>query len=79
MKKGRRKPSFSLAQRVGFEPTDTFLHHTISNRARSTTPPSLHSLFIIYHSYKNCKCFRDCFYKKRSDFDKKSLRFIFFV
>ena len=33
---------FLLAQRKGFEPLDTFLHHTISNRARSTTPPSLH-------------------------------------
>ena len=30
-----------LAQRKGFEPLDTFLHHTISNRARSTAPPSL--------------------------------------
>ena len=37
----------SLAQREGFEPSDTFLHHTISNRARSTAPPSLHSLYII--------------------------------
>ena len=26
-----RRPRFLLAQRVGFEPTDTSLHHTISN------------------------------------------------
>lgn len=31
-----------LAQRKGFEPLYTFLHNTISNRARSTAPPSLH-------------------------------------
>ena len=41
--------SFSaLAQREGFEPSDTFLHHTISNRARSTAPPSLQTAFILY-------------------------------
>ena len=38
----------SLAQREGFEPSDTFLHHTISNRARSTAPPSLQTAFILY-------------------------------
>ena len=30
-----------LAQRKGFEPLYTFLHNTISNRARSAAPPSL--------------------------------------
>ena len=32
----------NMAQRKGFEPLYTFLHNTISNRARSTAPPSLH-------------------------------------
>ena len=40
--------SFFVAQRVGFEPTDTFLHHTISNRARSTAPPSLQTAYLLY-------------------------------
>ncbi len=31
-----------LAQREGFEPPYVFLRNTISSRARSTTPPSLH-------------------------------------
>ena len=35
-----------LAQRKGFEPLDTSLHHTISNRARSTTPPSLQASLL---------------------------------
>ena len=37
-----------LAQRKGFEPLYTFLHNTISNRARSTAPPSLQTAFILY-------------------------------
>ena len=41
-------PSFFLAQRKGFEPLYTFLHNTISNRARSTAPPSLQTAFILY-------------------------------
>ena len=40
----------SVAQRKGFEPLYTFLHNTISNRARSAAPPSLHSFYIIYYS-----------------------------
>ena len=41
-KKGYVKDiSFFVAQRKGFEPLYTFLHNTISNRARSTAPPSL--------------------------------------
>ena len=40
-----------LAQRKGFEPLDTFLHHTISNRARSTAPPSLQNACIFYNKY----------------------------
>ena len=40
--------SLFVAQREGFEPSDTFLHHTISNRARSTAPPSLQTAFILY-------------------------------
>ncbi len=41
--------SFSaLAQREGFEPSYTFLHNTISNRARSAAPPSLQTAFILY-------------------------------
>ena len=38
-----------LAQRKGFEPLDTFLHHTISNRARSTAPPSLQNACLFYN------------------------------
>lgn len=38
----------SVAQRKGFEPLYTFLHNTISNRARSTAPPSLQTAFILY-------------------------------
>ena len=37
-----------LAQREGFEPSYTFLHNTISNRARSAAPPSLQTAFILY-------------------------------
>ena len=39
-----------LAQREGFEPSYTFLHNTISNRARSTAPPSLQQLlyYILF-------------------------------
>ena len=40
----------NMAQRKGFEPLDTFLHHTISNRARSTAPPSLQYLLILQHT-----------------------------
>ncbi len=40
-------PVFFLAHRKGFEPLYTFLHNTISNRARSTAPPSLHSVYYI--------------------------------
>ena len=40
--------SFFVAQRKGFEPLYTFLHNTISNRARSTAPPSLQTAFILY-------------------------------
>lgn len=43
--------SLFLAQRKGFEPLDTFLHHTISNRARSTAPPSLQNACIFYNKY----------------------------
>lgn len=42
-----------MAQREGFEPSDTFLHHTISNRARSTAPPSLHHCYYILSNKKN--------------------------
>ena len=38
-----------MAQRKGFEPLDTFLHHTISNRARSTAPPSLQNACLFYN------------------------------
>lgn len=48
-----RKPFYLLAQREGFEPSDTFLHHTISNRARSTAPPSLHHCYYILSDKKN--------------------------
>ena len=41
-----------VAQRRGFEPPYVFLRNTISSRARSTAPPSLHRLFII-HLYSN--------------------------
>lgn len=37
-----------LAQRKGFEPLYTFLHNTISNRARSTAPPSLQTAYLLY-------------------------------
>ena len=40
--------SFFVAQRKVFEPLYTFLHNTISNRARSTAPPSLHTAYILY-------------------------------
>ena len=40
--------SLFVAQRKGFEPLYTFLHNTISNRARSTAPPSLQTAFILY-------------------------------
>ena len=43
------KRAFCLAQRKGFEPLDTFLHHTISNRARSTAPPSLQNACLFYN------------------------------
>ena len=39
---------FCVAQRKGFEPLYTFLHNTISNRARSTAPPSLQKAFLLY-------------------------------
>ncbi len=42
------QPFIFLAQREGFEPSYTFLHNTISNRARSTAPPSLQTAFILY-------------------------------
>ena len=47
-KKTPKKVSFFVAQRKGFEPLYTFLHNTISNRARSTAPPSLQTAFILY-------------------------------
>lgn len=37
-----------LAQRKGFEPLYTFLHNTISNRARSAAPPSLQQAYLLY-------------------------------
>ena len=37
-----------MAQRKGFEPLYTFLHNTISNRARSTAPPSLQTAYLLY-------------------------------
>ncbi len=37
-----------MAQRKGFEPLYTFLHNTISNRARSAAPPSLQSSIIVH-------------------------------
>ena len=40
-KERAQAPFLSVAQRKRFELLDTFLHHTISNRARSTAPPSL--------------------------------------
>ncbi len=52
--KRRAYPSFLLAQRKGFEPLYTFLHNTISNRARSTAPPSLQQL-IHYISFRKKK------------------------
>ena len=42
--RGQHFYPLNMAQREGFEPSYTFLHNTISNRARSAAPPSLHSL-----------------------------------
>ena len=42
----------NMAQRKGFEPLYTFLHNTISNRARSTAPPSLHRQYYILSEQK---------------------------
>ena len=55
-----RKPFYLLAQRKGFEPLYTFLHNTISNRARSTAPPSLHHSYYILSRKKN-QLFLTCF------------------
>ena len=47
-KKDTARVSFFVAQRKGFEPLYTFLHNTISNRARSTAPPSLQTAYLLY-------------------------------
>lgn len=49
----RNKSDISVAQRKGFEPLYAFLHNTISNRARSTAPPSLQQLYyyILFHEF----------------------------
>ena len=65
-KKGYVKDiSFFVAQRKGFEPLYTFLHNTISNRARSTAPPSLQTTSILYIKL----------YKKSTVFDLKYEKF----
>ena len=46
-----------MAQRKGFEPLYELPHNMISNHARSTAPPSLHSFIIISYCYANCKPF----------------------
>ena len=49
---------FPLAQRKGFEPLYTFLHNTISNRARSAAPPSLQQSYLILQDFsENCNSF----------------------
>ena len=47
-KKASAMGCFFVAQRKGFEPLYTFLHNTISNRARSTAPPSLQTAYLLY-------------------------------
>ena len=62
-RKAYRLPFF-VAQRKGFEPLYTFLHNTISNRARSTAPPSLQTAYLLYrNSFKKSTVFYSI-YKK---------------
>ncbi len=58
--------SFFVAQRKGFEPLYTFLHNTISNRARSTAPPSLQQLIYYILFYLKNQLFSTEFLKKIS-------------
>ena len=53
-----------LAQRKGFEPLYTFLHNTISNRARSAAPPSLQTAYLLYMILSKKSTVFHGFYKK---------------
>ena len=66
-----------LAQRKGFEPLYTFLHNTISNRARSAAPPSLQQLiyYILFSIKKQLFLFH--FIEKNRAIYKKLLCFYF--
>lgn len=64
-----------VAQRKGFEPLYTFLHNTISNRARSTAPPSLHTAHLLYIIFtKNATVFI-CILEKNGAISKETAPF----
>ena len=67
-----------MAQRKGLEPMYTFLHNTISNRARSTAPPSLQTAYLLYTiPIKKSTVFSLFSKEKTEQFQKKLLRILY--